>query len=523
MEHPKTMALVTILLLVSPAPLFALKLAKVDPFPQEASRTLMLVYHINGSYPMERVEQAVQRVEAYIEANKEKFDVDTYYSFWVSDQASTRLYLKPKEEATVPAAEVMKRVMADMPEIIIGKPSFQFDQGAGGASAFTLQLSGESTERLVTISQEVARRLSSVPGLEAVRSEAGTGEEEVQVIVNRDRASLLGLTTEQIALTVTGAMRGDRLPELRTTDREVTMRLAFRESDRQSVEDLAKVPVMLPDGTRTELGAVAEFEVHPSDREIQRVNRLTTVTVTANLAKGTTMEDARKRVEPVMKDYALPPGYSWKFGRGFEENDKAVQTMAQNMILAVVLIFLVMAALFESTLYPLSIITSILFAIVGSIWFLALTGTTITMMAMIGFMILIGVVVNIGIVLIAHVIDLRESGLPRRDAILQAGRDRLRPILMTTLTTLLGMLPLAVGDAQIGGGGEGPAYYPMARAIMGGLGFSALVSLLIVPMFYVWFDDLNEWRRRVFSRSAVAGEPGEPGETALAAQRSSAL
>jgi HAE1 family hydrophobic/amphiphilic exporter-1 len=140
---------------------------------------------------------------------------------------------------------------------------------------------------------------------------------------------------------------------------------------------------------------------------------------------------------------------------------------------------------------------------------------------MIGFMILIGVVVNIGIVLIAHVIDLRESGLPRRDAILQAGRDHLRPILMTTLTTLLGMLPLAVGDAQIGGGGEGPAYYPMARAIMGGLGFSALVSLLIVPMFYVWFDDLNEWRRRVFGRGEA------PGATlpaaALHAQRSSTL
>jgi len=129
--------------------------------------------------------------------------------------------------------------------------------------------------------------------------------------------------------------------------------------------------------------------------------------------------------------------------------------------------------------------------------------------------------VNIGIVLISHVIDLRESGLPRRDAILQAGRDRLRPIFMTTLTTLLGMLPLAIGDAQIGGSGQGPAYYPMARAIMGGLGFSALVSLLIVPMFYVWFDDLNEWRRRVFSR---AGAPvGADAVDALPAQRTSAL
>jgi len=385
-----------------------------------------------------------------------------------------------------------------------------------------LQLAGESTERLATISHEVARRLSSVPGLEAVRSEAGTGDEEVQVIVNRDRAAQLGVTTQQVALTVTGAMRGDKLPELRATDREITMRLAFRESDRQSVDDLAKVPIMLPDGTRTELGAVADFQVRPSDREIERVNRLTTVIVNANLAKGTTMEDARKRVEPIMNDYPLPAGYSWKFGRGFDENEKAVQTMAQNMALAVVLIFLVMAALFESTLYPLSIITSILFAIVGSIWFLTLTGTTITMMAMIGFMILIGVVVNIGIVLIAHVIDLREAGLARREAIMQAGRDRLRPIVMTVLTTLLGMMPLAIGDAQIGGSGQGPAYYPMARAIIGGLGFSALVSLLIVPMFYVWFDDLNLWRRRVFSaRPALAGTGVRPGP--LSAQRTSAL
>jgi HAE1 family hydrophobic/amphiphilic exporter-1 len=456
---------------------------------------------------MERIEQAVRRIEAYIEANKERFDVDTYYTWWVNDEAGTRLYLKPKDEARVPAEKVMELVMQDMPEIIIGKPSFTFDEGAGGSTSFSLQLAGESTERLAEISREVAHRLSSVPGLEAVRSEAGTGEQEVQVVVNRDRASQLGLTTQDIALTVAGAMRGDRLPELRTTDRELTMRLAFRESDRQSVEDLARVPVMLPDGSRTDLGAVAEFVVMPSDREIQRLNRLTSVVINANIAEGSTMDEVRKRVEPVMEAYALPAGYTWKFGRGFEENDKAIQTMAQNMLLAVVLIFLVMASLFESALYPLSIITSIVFAIVGSIWFLTLTGTTITMMAMIGFMVLMGVVVNIGIVLIAHVIDLRNAGLPRHQAILQAGRDRLRPIMMTTLTTLLGLLPLAIGDAQVGGGGEGPAYHPMARAIMGGLAFSAVVSLIIVPMFYVWFDDLNLWRKRVFTREIPAGDP----------------
>jgi HAE1 family hydrophobic/amphiphilic exporter-1 len=506
LSHKWWMALITVLIVVSPVPLFALKLAKVDPFPQEASRILMIAYHLEGSYPMERVEQAVHRMDAYIMANKERFDVDTFYSLWQNDSAYTRLYLTPKDKAKVPATEVMKRVMADMPEIIIGKPSFTFDDSAGGTTTFSLQLSGESTDRLADISREVAQRLSSVPGLEAVRSEAGTGEQEVQVVVNRDRAAQLGLTTQDVAMTVAGAMRGDRLPELRTSERELTMRLAFRESDRQSVEDLARVPVMLPDGSRTDLGAVADFQVKPSDREIKRVNRRTTVVVNANLAKGVTMDEARKRVEPIMKDYPLPAGYSWQFGRGLEDNDKAMQVMSQNILLAVVMIFLVMASLFESALYPLSIITSIVFAIVGSIWFLALTGTTITMMAMIGFMVLIGVVVNIGIVLIAHVIHLREAGMPRREAILQAGRDRLRPIMMTVLTTLLGLTPLAIGDAQVGGAGDGsPAYYPMARAIIGGLAFSAAISLLIVPMFYVWFDDLNLWRRRVFGRAPEAG------------------
>jgi HAE1 family hydrophobic/amphiphilic exporter-1 len=123
-------------------------------------------------------------------------------------------------------------------------------------------------------------------------------------------------------------------------------------------------------------------------------------------------------------------------------------------------------------------------------------------------MILIGVIVNIGIVLIAHVIDLRNEGMNRHDAILEAARHRLRPILMTTLVTLLAMLPLAAGDTQIGG--DGPAYYPMARALMSGLFFGGITSLFFVPLFYVWLDDLNSWRRRIglFSRGATPAAAG---------------
>jgi HAE1 family hydrophobic/amphiphilic exporter-1 len=144
-------------------------------------------------------------------------------------------------------------------------------------------------------------------------------------------------------------------------------------------------------------------------------------------------------------------------------------------------------------------------------------------MSMVGLMILVGVVVNIGIVLVAHINNLRAAGMSRDAAIIQAGRDRVRPILMTTMTTLLAMSPLAIGDAQVGGdggGGGGPAYFPMARAIIGGLAFSSVLSLYAVPAFYEWFDDLNQWRRRIArtARDRVATAATAP---AAAAQRSS--
>jgi HAE1 family hydrophobic/amphiphilic exporter-1 len=196
-----------------------------------------------------------------------------------------------------------------------------------------------------------------------------------------------------------------------------------------------------------------------------------------------------------MKEFPLPPGVAWQYGRSVEDSDDTAQTMQTNILLAIALIFLVMASLFESLHYPVSIITSIIFAIVGVFWGLALTGTAVSFMAMLGIMILIGVIVNIGIVLIAHVIDLRKEGLNRHDAIIEAARHRLRPILMTTVVTLLAMLPLAVGHTQVGG--DGPAYYAMARALMSGLFFGSVTSLFFVPLFYVWLDDMNIWRQRI--------------------------
>lgn len=480
-------------------------MVKADMFPQGAGRSVLLEYHIDGTYPLPRVESTVNVIEAYFESNRERLEIESIYSVFTPDEARTFLILWPEERSELDSSEIMELIKKDLPEIIIGKPSFQFDNQA--SDGFSVQIAGDSTERLATLSMEIARQLQEIKGLENVRSEARDGEEEVQIVIDRQRASELGLSTEEIAMSVAVAMRGDKLKEFRGPERELDMRLTFRASDRQSIEDLARLPIYLPSGDRITLGAIADFRVQRGPRSIERINRLTAVVISGNLAKGATLDEVKERVKPVMENVALPPGFTWKFGRGFETNDETQKVMAISILLGVAMIFIVMAALFESALYPISIITSIIFSIVGVYWFFFATQTTFTFMSMVGIMILVGVVVNIGIVLVAHINNLRAAGMARDEAIIQAGRDRLRPILMTTLTTLLAMMPLAIGDAQVGGsggGGGGPAYYPMARAIIGGLAFSGVLSLFVVPAFYEWFDDLNQWRRRIARGAAAA-------------------
>jgi len=503
-HHKWKGALFVLLTVLSPIPLFATGMLKVDMFPQDASDQLQLPYHIEGTYPLARTEEAVTRVENYLEENRERFGIDLVYSYYTPDDASSVIKLKPRDEMPMEPRELMKEIEKGLPEIIIGKPSFRFDDNQGGTGGFSMSLTGESTEQLVEISRTVVQRLKDVPGFDTVRTTAKAGEHEVQVIVDRDRAARLGLTPEVVAQTLAAAMRGDRLKEFRADDREIDMRLAFRADDRQTLEDLAATPLYLPDGTRSTLGAVASFRIDQTARSIERVDRLTSVVIEGIVSRDSSLDEVKKGVEAAMKEFPLPPGVAWKYGRSVEDNDDTAATMQTNLLLAVALIFLVMAALFESLLYPISIITSIVFAIVGVFWGLTISGTPLTFMAMLGIMILIGVIVNIGIVLIAHVIDLRKEGLAREEAIFEAARHRLRPILMTSLTTLLAMLPIAAGDTQIGG--DGPAYYPMARALMSGLFFGSITSLFFVPLFFVWLDDLNEWRQRVklFSRGGAA-------------------
>jgi HAE1 family hydrophobic/amphiphilic exporter-1 len=233
--------------------------------------------------------------------------------------------------------------------------------------------------------------------------------------------------------------------------------------------------------------------------QIWRQNRQTGLGIKAAVGDKFTKDDARKAVEAVLGKMQFKPGYAWDWGQNQREDDEAGAQMGINMLIALVMILVVMAAIFESLVFPIAILSSILFSFLGVFWLFFFTGTSFSIMAMIGMLVLMGVVVNNGIVMVVHINALRRSGMSRTDALVAGSKERLRPILMTMATTILGMLPLCLAGAQIGG--DGPAYYPMARAVAGGLAFSTVVSLLFLPTIYTLLDDANLSLRRIIGRA----------------------
>jgi HAE1 family hydrophobic/amphiphilic exporter-1 len=306
-------------------------------------------------------------------------------------------------------------------------------------------------------------------------------------------------------------LRGAPLHEFRTPGGDVPVWVRFAGADKFRIEDMSALTLRRKDGTAIPMLSVVDIGVRKGASQISRTNRQTTISIVANLAPKATMDKAKKAIEEELASpsFHLPPGYRTNLGGGFEQDDDTGKQMGINMLIALFMVYLVMAALFESLLMPSAIVSSILFSMLGVFWLFALTGTNFSIMAMIGALVLMGVVVNNGIVLFEHINTLRRRGLDRTDALVEGARERLRPILMTMSTAVVGMLPLCMGTTQIGG--DGPAYYPMARAIAGGLAFSTVVSLLFLPTIYATLDDMRAWTvgiiRRARERAPMGRKP----------------
>lgn len=503
LAHPKITGLMALLILASTA--IPMGVVTADNDDNSDKSRLRLSYHFDAQYPVEQIETAVDKMEAYLYQHQDEFFIDSVYSYYRPGYANSTLLLSDTRNITI--SELKEKIRREMPKFANASPEFGWRSGKKGGVNVTL--TGPSTDMLVKLSQQVIPVLKHVEGLTEVRSEISDNQQEMVLVVDRLAASRLGLSTREISNLVGAALRGVDLRSYRhDPNGEVNIRMLFDESIKYSLDRLKRLPILQRGDQIITLDTVASFRIQPQLTQINRQDRQTSLSIGANLNE-ITMDQARERIKLALANVQLPSGYQWSLGGGFQTQDEGQQVMIVNMLLAVAMIYIVMAALFESLLLPTAIISSIIFSIVGVFWLFLFTGTSFSIMGMIGILILMGIVVNNGIVLVDQINQCKPDIQELPKIIRQACVSRLRPVLMTVGTTVLGMVPLALGSTQIGG--DGPSYSPLAIAIIGGLTFSTITSLYLVPYCYLLLTKLARrssigfYRANQFASSVIKG------------------
>jgi hydrophobic/amphiphilic exporter-1 (mainly G- bacteria), HAE1 family len=370
--------------------------------------------------------------------------------------------------------------------------------GLGGPQApLAIELRGPDVNELQRISAQARGIIEKIPGVVDVTSSLGDPRPEYRINVDRDKANLVGVDIGQIATTIRPLLAGQtatRWEDPSGEERDVVVQVP--RAMRTSLQDISSIPVATGQrvGNRpvlVPLSDVASIESGVAPAQIDRKSLERIATIGAGTAPGTSISEASSEITRQLAAIKLPPGYSIQLGGETEQLAETVGYVLEAIVLAVILIFLILASQFESFTQPFAIMLSLPLSLIGVLLALLVTGSTFNMMSMIGVIMLMGLVVKNAILLVDNANERRADGVPRFDALMQAGAVRLRPIMMTTLAMIFGMLPIAL---SLGEGGGFRA--PMARAVIGGLITSTLLTLVVVPVAYTYFDDFGGWMKR---------------------------
>jgi HAE1 family hydrophobic/amphiphilic exporter-1 len=377
-------------------------------------------------------------------------------------------------------------LMARMRTALDGEDRLEYRFGRPAYFSFRtpieVEIRGYNLLLLERLADELVSRMSRIEGLTDIKSSTEGGNPELQIRFDRERLASLGLTLGDVASVVRSKVQGDVVTDIQRQDRTIDIRLRSQEVFRDSVQDLKQLTVVQQGKTALPLSAVATVEEREGPAEIRRSEGDRVAVVTANLA-GRDLGSVSEEIAAELEAMSLPPGFDWRIGGQRQEMETSFDSMKLAIFLAIFMVYLVMASQFESLLHPFVILFSVPFALIGLLGTLALFGVTISIVVLIGTILLAGIVVNNAIILVDYTNRLRREGLDKLEALKQAGSVRLRPILMTTATTVLGLLPMALG---LGAGSE--LRRPMALTVVGGLITSTALTLLIIPAVYSLMD-----------------------------------
>ncbi|NLO99973.1 MAG: efflux RND transporter permease subunit [Clostridiaceae bacterium] len=353
-----------------------------------------------------------------------------------------------------------------------------------GYSAVDIRVSGEDTDTLKKISSDLMEMLKNIKGIEEPESTIDEEVEEALIKIDRDKVLLYGLTTAQVGQAVRTGVNGIITTRYEYRGADIDVVICTFGNKPSSIEDLKNISIQSPRGVSIPLMELAEIQLERSVPNILRNDQKKTVSITADL-KDKSINKVTADIDKLFSEYNFPSGYSYSYAGQQRDFIDSFDALLDALILSVIIVYMLLAAQFESFLHPFTILLTVPLALTGALLALLITGKTLSIPAFVGIIILVGIVVDNAIVLVDSINQSRKEGMSAKEAIIKSGPLRLRPILMTTLTTILGMLPMAMSGKE---GSE--IQIPLAIVIIGGLTVSTLITLIVIPSFYMAFENL---------------------------------
>ena len=490
LDKKKTVMVISVLLLVGAFLLVSHTNSELMPTMDEGAFTISVSFR--SGTKAEAVEEKTRFLEEMVAADE---DIDEYSYYVSSSSASVRAYLKDDADiSTNQAVEKYSEALKDVTgmDISIQSSGASITSMMGGGIEIDLQ--GRDLDDLKAASREVEEMLTKIPGVLQVSSNLADASTQVEVVVDPLKSMAVGLPPVQVAGEMRNTLSGVEAATLTRNGEEFKVRLEYPEGEYENMNDLLNLTLATPVGTQIPLSEVAEIQYKDAPITLTRVDGMYQVAVTANTteAERFTAQDA---ADKAMDQMVLPRGVTESESMMNEMMNEEFQAIIEAIFTAVFLIFLVMAMQFESPRFSAMVMMSIPFALIGSFGLLFITGSTLSMVSLMGVLMLVGIVVNNGILYVDTANKLREE-MPLNDALVQSGQMRLRPILMTTLTTILSMVPmsLGIGDGSI-------MMQGMALIIIGGLVASTILILILLPTFYLIIDKQSRREHREAKRA----------------------
>lgn len=410
------------------------------------------------------------------------------FSSKASSEGDITIKLKSRDQRSRNKFEIQDALRDQLNTLPDVEAKFE-DRGAAmfsSAGDIMVEIFGHDLEIGKTLARELRGKIAKIEGVANAELSFKEAAPELRINFDRQRIADMGMSTAQVGQTVSTSVLGAVVTRYREGGDEFDVRVRLEKDARSSKEDLENLLIMTPMGNQVPLRTIADIEFSTAPTIINREDQERLVSVSLSIS-GRDLRRVTADVMQVIKHTPVPTSFRVEIGGTAEDQQESFMYLGLAMLVAIALTYMVMASQFESLLSPFIILFTIPMSFIGVALGLILTGTNMSVMALIGVIMLVGIVVNNGIVLVDYINQLRERGRDMIEAIVEAGRVRMRPVLMTALTTILAMLPLALG---IGESGENWA--PMARSVMGGLTVSTLLTLIIVPVIYVVMQNLTE-------------------------------